>query len=485
MAAEPLDFSSARVLVAGDLMLDRYWHGATSRISPEAPVPVVAVEHEEVRPGGAGNVAANVAALGAATRLVAAVGEDADGRRLAELLAAAGVACALHAEAAMRTIVKLRVMSQHQQLIRLDFEQQPPAPPATAGAIAQQVRARLGECDVLVLSDYAKGSLGDCAALLAAAREQGVRSVADPKGADFERYRGAGVLTPNLRELEAVVGPCAGEAVLAERAGRLVAELGLEALLVTRGEDGMTLVQRAGDVLHMPARAREVYDVTGAGDTVCAVLAAGLAAGYDLPRASALANVAAGIAVSRLGAVSVPATEIEAQAGAAHDGEGALLGGAADAARECRAAQRRGERVVLTNGCFDVLHAGHVRYLTEARALGDRLLVAVNDDASVRRLKGAARPLVPLAERMAVLAALAPVDWVVAFAEDTPRELIERIRPDVLVKGGDYRTEDIAGADFVRSHGGEVRTLALLEGVSSSAIIRRAARCASQAGPAR
>ncbi|HWP94693.1 MAG TPA: bifunctional D-glycero-beta-D-manno-heptose-7-phosphate kinase/D-glycero-beta-D-manno-heptose 1-phosphate adenylyltransferase HldE [Gammaproteobacteria bacterium] len=462
------DFSPARVLVAGDLMLDRYWHGATSRISPEAPVPVVHVRETHERPGGAGNVAVNITSLGASCTVFGVTGDDPAADTLAAALKAFGVACELERRQGVATITKLRVLSRHQQLIRLDFEERLDGDGKQA--FRDAFTAALPRHDVVVLSDYAKGTLADPQALIRAARAAGRPVLVDPKGRDFTKYRGATVITPNTAEFETIVGPCGGEAELVTKGERLRAELGLEALLVTRGEHGMTLIRAAQPPLHLPAQAREVFDVTGAGDTVIALLAAGLAAGLDLPQAAALANLAAGIVVGKLGAASVTPAELRLAARRASEGDHRILDEAAllDAVAHARA---QGERIVMTNGCFDILHAGHVSYLEEARALGDRLVVAVNDDESVRRLKGTARPINPLAHRMRVLAALACVDWVVPFAEDTPERLICRVLPDVLVKGGDYRPEEIAGHECVRRHGGEVRVLPFIEGVSTTDLI--------------
>ncbi|ROR29614.1 bifunctional D-glycero-beta-D-manno-heptose-7-phosphate kinase/D-glycero-beta-D-manno-heptose 1-phosphate adenylyltransferase HldE [Inmirania thermothiophila] len=461
-------FGKARVVVAGDLMLDRYWHGETARISPEAPVPVVRVTAGEERPGGAGNVALNLAALGVDVHLVAVTGEDEAARELEAVLAAEGVGCSLVRLAGARTITKLRVLSRHQQLIRLDFEDGFGG--FDGAALAAPLRARLAGAGAVVLSDYGKGTLREVGTLIEAARAAGVPVLVDPKGRDFGRYRGASLVTPNLAEFEAVVGPCAGEAELVERGLRLLADCGIEALLVTRGEHGMSLVRPGEAPLHLPARAREVYDVTGAGDTVIAVVAAALAAGAALPEATALANLAAGLVVAKLGAATVSVPELEQ---ALHQVEETRLGIVDEEAllAHVARARARGERIVMTNGCFDILHAGHVAYLNEARRLGDRLVVAVNDDDSVRRLKGPGRPVNRLAERMEVLAGLAAVDWVVAFSEDTPERLICRVRPDVLVKGGDYRPEEIAGAGCVRAAGGEVRVLPFRAGCSTSRII--------------
>jgi D-beta-D-heptose 7-phosphate kinase/D-beta-D-heptose 1-phosphate adenosyltransferase len=462
------DFGAASVLVAGDVMLDRYWHGETARISPEAPVAVVRVGQREERPGGAANVALNIGALGAAVSLVGLVGADADGRALEERLGKAGVRCYLNEIPEHPTICKLRVLSARQQLIRLDFEQ--PFPPAAAASLRERFEDALPNVAAVVLSDYAKGTLAAAPELIARARKAGKPVLVDPKGADFTRYRGATLLTPNRKEFEAVVGSCRDQDELAARAQALLPELDLEAMLVTRGEQGMTLVRRDAPALHLPAHAREVFDVTGAGDTVISVLAAALAAGAGLEAATALANVAAGLVVAKVGTASVSSAELRAAVDGRQHGAVLASGPLQALLAEARA---RGERIVFTNGCFDVLHAGHVAYLEQARELGDRLVVAVNDDGSVRRLKGAERPVNPLPQRMAVLAALSAVDWVVPFSEDTPAALIERLRPDVLVKGGDYRPEDVAGGDSVRARGGEVVILDYVDGLSTSAMIDR------------
>ncbi|SFM48743.1 D-alpha,beta-D-heptose 7-phosphate 1-kinase /D-beta-D-heptose 1-phosphate adenylyltransferase [Ectothiorhodospira mobilis] len=463
-------FERARVVVAGDLMLDRYWSGPAARISPEAPVPVVQVTGVEERAGGAANVAVNLARLGVGVALGGITGADEAGDTLARLLQAEGIACALLRDPHRPTITKLRVMSRHQQLLRLDFEA--PLEGDHPAALGRTLEPHLAGAGALVLSDYGKGTLADAPALIARGRAAGLPVLVDPKGRDFSRYRGATVLTPNLAELEAVVGACPRDDLLLEQGERLRRELGLEALLVTLSERGMLLIREGQDPLHLPTRAREVFDVTGAGDTVIAVVAAALAAGQGMAEAAALANLAAGRVVGKLGTGHVTPAELRA-AMRGHQGgwsgrmtQAELL----DAVAEARG---RGERIVMTNGCFDILHAGHVDYLERARRLGDRLVVAVNDDASVARLKGDARPVNPLERRMAVLSGLASVDWVVPFAEDTPERLICAVAPDVLVKGGDYRPEAIAGGDCVRRAGGRVEVLPFVEGASTSGLIRR------------
>lgn len=462
-------FDQAPVLVVGDVMLDRYWHGAASRISPEAPVPVVKVEHREDRPGGAANVALNIAALGAAAALVGVTGADAEADSLARSLASAGVKVHFQRIEGQPTIVKLRVLSRHQQLLRMDFEQ---PFSVDAQALASEVESRLEGIKVLVLSDYGKGALRNHQVLIQAARARGIPVLADPKGRDFSIYRGASLITPNLGEFEAIVGSCADEGELVSKGGRMMAELDLGGLLVTRGEHGMTLLRPGQPALHLPARAREVFDVTGAGDTVISTLAAALAAGEELPQAVALANLAAGIVVGKLGTAAISAPELRRAVQREEGSERGVLGLeqlllAVDDARA------HGEKIVFTNGCFDILHAGHVTYLEQARALGDRLIVAVNDDASVSRLKGPGRPINAVERRMAVLAGLGAVDWVVCFGEDTPERLIELIKPDVLVKGGDYAIDQVVGAPIVEAYGGEVRVLGLVEDSSTTAIVEK------------
>ncbi|MEZ5568360.1 MAG: bifunctional D-glycero-beta-D-manno-heptose-7-phosphate kinase/D-glycero-beta-D-manno-heptose 1-phosphate adenylyltransferase HldE [Halioglobus sp.] len=469
MESQLPDFDRARVLVVGDIMLDRYCEGEVSRVSPEAPVPVVTVDSLRDRPGGAGNVALAIAALGAHVRLIGQTGDDPDATTLVSMLEAAGVTCGIERLAGRDTTVKLRVIARRQQLLRLDFERAPeaafdPMPLAAPGG-------RLAACTALVLSDYAKGVLHDPQPLIRAARAARVPVLVDPKGPDFTRYRGATLLTPNLREFEAVTGVCATEAELEAHARTLVADLQLEALLVTRAERGMTLVRADGEALHLPAREREVFDVTGAGDTVIGVLAAALAAGADLREATVLANIGAGLAVGRFGAVAISAPELrQALAGEAGPERGVVSLEQLQAALS--QARARGERVVFTNGCFDLLHAGHVSYLEQARRMGDRLVVAVNGDASLARLKGPGRPLNAQHRRMAVLAGLAAVDWVVGFDDDTPEALLQLLQPEVLVKGGDYaRKEEIVGWQIVEAYGGEVRIAEQLPGASTSALV--------------
>lgn len=470
MKLEMPPFQQAKLLVIGDVMLDRYWHGAASRISPEAPVPVVKVGNQEDRPGGAGNVALNIAALGSAATLIGVVGEDDNAKDLESRLTAAGVYCEFLRSEDKPTITKLRVISQHQQLIRLDFENHFEAEDvADLQALATKL---LPNAQALVLSDYAKGALQDVAALIELARKQKIPIIVDPKGTDFEKYRGATLITPNFNEFEAVVGHCANEDELVSKGLKLLADLELQAMLITRGEHGMTLLRPDSEELHLPARAREVFDVTGAGDTVISVLAAALAAGDDLAEATAIANLAAGLVVGKLGTAAISGPELR-RAILAEQNSGLGVMTAEQLRIAVIDAKAHGEKIVFTNGCFDIIHAGHVGYLTEAKKLGDRLIVAINADDSVTRLKGPGRPINPVERRMAVLDGLEAVDWVVSFSDDTPETLLESLQPDILVKGGDYSLDQVVGGEYVLSYGGEVKALEFLDDCSTSAIVEK------------
>jgi D-beta-D-heptose 7-phosphate kinase/D-beta-D-heptose 1-phosphate adenosyltransferase len=461
------DFSKTKVVVAGDVMLDQYLFGATSRISPEAPVPVVHVQQTDDRPGGAANVAVNLASLGVKTRLIGAVGDDGAANTLERLLQAHGIDCDFARVSDRPTITKTRVQSRGQQLIRLDQEN---AAELRDSKLVDAVGEAAAGAGAVILSDYGKGALTDVSKMIELCREANVPVLVDPKGRDFEKYRGATLLTPNQGEFEAVAGHCSSDAELASRGWEMVEELGLTALLVTRSEKGMMLLETGSEPVFLSTQAREVYDVTGAGDTVIATLAGALASGQTFAAAAALANIAAGLVVRKIGVATVTPGEIQValhqrgQGGRGLVSRDELLVVAGEA-------RSRRERIVMTNGCFDILHAGHVAYLEEAKSLGDRLIVAVNDDDSVRRLKGESRPINALEDRMLVLAGLAAVDWVVPFSDDTPAGLIAAVLPDVLVKGGDYRPDQIAGGKEVLENGGEVRVLSFRDGHSTSRII--------------
>lgn len=462
------DFSSVSVLTVGDLMLDQYWFGPTTRISPEAPVPVVNVKGSDARAGGAANVAVNLASLGVETVLVGVTGSDANSKILRELLTDRSIETEFVEAPNRPTITKLRVLSSNQQVIRLDTEDTFDL--GDVEPLGKILERRLSTTKVCILSDYAKGTLAAAPEIISLCRNHDVTVLVDPKGRDFTRYRGASVLTPNFIEFEAVVGRVQDDEQLVDRGQALCAELDLGALVVTLGERGMVVIRDEQPPLFLPARVREVFDVTGAGDTVIATIAAGLAAGNNLDDAATLANLAAGLVVRKTGVATVTPSELRL---ALHEhgfgGRGML--DRIDAPLVADEARARGERIVMTNGCFDILHTGHVTYLEEAKNLGDRLIVAVNDDASVTRLKGDGRPINPLEDRMAVLAGLAAVDWVVAFTEDTPADIVSEILPDVLVKGGDYSADTVAGGDIVLANGGSVEILSFRQGRSTSAMI--------------
>lgn len=470
----PADLSQVHVLVIGDLMLDRYWAGPAARVSPEAPVPVIKVESTEGRPGGAANVALNVVSLGARCTLIGYVGDDEPGRSLTETLQAAGVQCDVVTVDEWSTIVKLRLLSQRQQLIRADFEEPLPTLGMSERLATLQNKAEkyLAECDVLILEDYDKGVIDEPAALLAAANQAGVKTVVDPKMKALSTYRGASIIKPNEKEFQYNVGAEVSGERLSQEASRLCAELGFAGLVVTRGSDGMEVCS-PDETRHIPARPVEVYDVTGAGDTTVAALAIGVALDWSLFEAAQVANVAASIAVSKSGTSPVTAPEVNRALSLRRHSQGMMERD--ELTREIDIARQAGERIVFTNGCFDLLHAGHVTYLEEAAALGDRLVVAINDDASVTKLKGKGRPVIPVEGRSRVLLGLGCVDWVVSFTEDTPIPLLQLLQPEILVKGGDYGANQVVGADIVKNYGGEVQVLSLVEDVSTSAIVERIA----------
>jgi D-beta-D-heptose 7-phosphate kinase/D-beta-D-heptose 1-phosphate adenosyltransferase len=459
----------------GDIMLDRYVYGAVERISPEAPVPVLRVERESAMPGGVGNVVRNLRALGAAVRLAAVVGNDGAGAEIRAGLEdeGAAVSFSLLVEAGRRTPIKTRFLAGNQQLLRADEESIAPLGAAARREILEAVAGWHADCPVLILSDYAKGVFADglAAELIAAAHARGARVVVDPK-AEFGRYRGADVITPNRRELGAAAASEVRPGAEVDCARSLARRFGVGAVLVTLGKDGMVLIDPEGLAHTLPAQAREVFDVSGAGDTVAATLAAGLAAGASLRDAAELANVAAGIVVGKVGTAVAHAREV-AQALRHRDllRVEAKVVEAGELRERAEIWRRQGLRIGFTNGCFDLIHPGHVSLLRQARAACDCLVVGLNTDTSVARLKGPGRPLQSEVARAAVLASIATVDAVVLFDEETPLALIDLLRPDVLVKGADYRLEQVVGALLVQSYGGRVLLARLEPGYSTSATI--------------
>lgn len=481
-------FSRVRVLCVGDVMLDRFVHGAVDRVSPESPVPVLRVTGTQDIVGGAANVGRNVAALDGQCTLVGVVGADAAGARIASLLQDdARLQHRLVTDAARCTTEKTRFVAQGQHLLRADHEILQPVAATIEAAVIDAVRRELPAHDVLVLSDYAKGVLTDTviATVVALAKAQGKPVVVDPKSADLARYQGATIITPNRKETLAATGIDPVEDADAEQAALAALRLaGAESILVTRAERGMSLLERNGSALHIPAQARDVFDVVGAGDTVVATLALALGGGFTAADAAALANTAAGIVVSKPGTATLTQSElmealaVPARAGAVSTGFKVL--GWQEAGVKSAAWRRDALRVGFTNGCFDILHAGHIGILEFARSQCDRLIVGLNSDDSVRRLKGPQRPLNAQDNRAKVLAALGVVDAVVVFDQDTPAELIHHLAPELLVKGADYQVSEIVGADEVLANGGRVLTFELVPEISTTRIAEKAAQGGKQ-----
>jgi D-beta-D-heptose 7-phosphate kinase/D-beta-D-heptose 1-phosphate adenosyltransferase len=481
LAARAEALSGSRVLCLGDVMLDRYVYGAVERISPEAPIPVLRIERERTMAGGAGNVARNLAALGAHASLLSVVGADATGREIAALLGKeSGVELQLLVEPARETGIKTRFVAGTQQLLRADRETVRSIAHESEEALLAALAPAAAKVRSVVLSDYGKGVLTErvLAEAIRIARAAKCCVIVDPKGSDYGCYRGADLMTPNRAELAAATRmPVGCDSEIVAAAHHLIGTCGFGAVLATRGADGMTLVTAAGRVDHLRAEAREVFDVSGAGDTVVAALSAALATGLELVDAARLANAAAGIVVGKVGTAVAYTQELVGalgdQARSSHDARVATLPQAVD-----RIETWRGQRLKIgfTNGCFDLLHPGHVALLAEARAACDRLVVGLNSDDSVTRLKGPGRPIHTAGERAVVLASLASVDLVVIFQEDTPIALIEAIRPDVLVKGADYTIATTVGADFVQGYGGKVLLIPLTPGHSTTATLARMGR---------
>jgi D-beta-D-heptose 7-phosphate kinase/D-beta-D-heptose 1-phosphate adenosyltransferase len=483
---------SVRVLVVGDVMLDKYIWGDVERISPEAPVPVVRATWHNERPGGAANVAMNLAGLGACVTVAGFAGGDDEQRGLESMLAEEGVEPALTEVEAIPTTTKLRIFSGNQQMMRLDTEVAPSLSNAAYTNLLKGVSTALPNADVVVLSDYAKGVLTEavCRSIIAQAGKLGIPVLVDPKQRDFSRYRGATTLCPNLKELSAATGEPFADVDRVLAAGQAtLGSLDMQFMVVTLGDKGIAVLRRDSR-LHAPAVVRQVYDVSGAGDTVIAVLALALACHVEIETAIQLANLAAGIVVNKVGTVPIQREEllgVLAQEVSLHmDAKILPLKRLLSRVAMWRSA---GDRVVFSNGCFDILHIGHITLLEEARRRGDRLIVALNSDESVRQIKGPLRPIVGEHERARILAALNAVDAVIVFNERTPLKLIEAIRPDVLVKGGDYREEDVVGAREVRAWGGRVELIPLVEGISTTRLIAKATpkpapRLAASAGMA-
>ena len=460
----------ANVLVVGDIILDKYIYGSVDRVSPESPVPVLRPESEESRLGGAANVASNISSLGSKVSLQGVIGRDEAAEGLKALLKEKKVK-GFFSTSSLPTISKLRLLASRQQLLRIDVEEKFSIEDwSKTKALFSKIISST-KATVIVVSDYDKGTLRDIPFLIKQAAKKNIYTLIDPKGNDFSKYEGANIITPNYLEFSNAVGGVLSESDLTLKAKNLIEDLKLEALLITRGAEGMTLVEKQKDKMirtDFSTLAQEVFDVSGAGDTVIASLAASIASGFNLSDSVRISNVAAGIVVGKSGTATPRLSELEASFKTNADSFSK-----AQLKLICKEAKEDSLKVVFTNGCFDILHAGHLSYLEAAKKLGDKLIVGINNDSSVSKLKGKGRPINPLEERMALIQALKCVDYVVSFSEDTPLKLIEFLKPNVLVKGADYKVKDIVGSESVIKDGGEVRTIPLVKGLSSSRKIQK------------
>jgi D-beta-D-heptose 7-phosphate kinase / D-beta-D-heptose 1-phosphate adenosyltransferase len=463
-------FKKAKVLVIGDIILDRYFKGPIHRISPEAPVPILNVNETEERLGGAANVAYNIKTLGAQATLLGVTGKDQKAERISQLLKDNQIQAHL-IQCAQPTICKTRIISNQQQLLRLDVEEKYQI---NSDELTQTYQKLISKQNIIVLSDYAKGTLPNPQLLIEIAKQHKIPVLVDPKSKDFSHYQKAFLITPNMKEFEAIVGECKKEEEIIERGMNLLEQHQFAHLLITRGIDGMLLLSKNEAPFQLPALAQEVFDVTGAGDTVIATLAASLASNADLKTALTLSNTAAGISVKKHGTSTVSPRELRQEI-QKQSTEQQWLSDKASILSSIADAKLNKEKIVMTNGCFDILHPGHIASLEEAKKMGDRLVVAINDDASVARLKGKDRPIHTLEHRMKVLLGLKSTDWIISFSEDTPLNLIKEIQPDILVKGGDYKEEEIVGADFIKSYGGKIKIIPLIPDCSTTKSVQKIA----------
>ncbi len=469
-----LSISRLRILVAGDMMLDHYISGTTDRTSPEAPVPVVLVNSEHSIPGGAANVARNVAAAGAWVQACGVTGDDAPGHKLRHGLTGAGVdTSALLMSPQCETVVKTRIVSQGQQIVRLDYEKSGCMENATIEAVADILKTSLESINAVIISDYAKGFVVTPVLenIITICATRNIPVFVDPKGRDYARYRGVFAITPNSREAQEATGiSTATDAGLRQAAERIKSITESQLVIITRGADGLALLDQANNWILLPTSARETFDVTGAGDTFVAWLTMGIAAGLTADEAAKLGNLAAGVAVGRRGPAVV--SPLDVRRALAPGRLGQKLISEDDLEELGDELRRRGKKIVLTNGCFDFLHAGHVAFLQQAKALGDILVLATNTDVSIQRLKGTGRPIIRQKQREELLASIEAVDYVTAFRADTPHETIARLKPDILVKGGNYLLDEVEGADLQREQGGEVITLPIVHDISTSKLVR-------------
>lgn len=457
-------------------MLDRYIFGAVDRISPEAPVPVLKVREENMTPGGAANVALNLKSLGAAVELIGTVGKDAEGDELIEILIRSGIATgAVVRDRSKPTTTKTRLIAGSQQIARIDKE----APGEISGSVENSLLKTIEnsikrfEPKGIIISDYAKGTVTDriVTQTIKLAKESGIFVTVDPKGNHYSRYAGANVITPNQREAESAAGmEITDDASLRQAGRKLIGETKADFILITQGKEGISYFSRHGEQGTVPSLAAEVFDVTGAGDTVVSVFTLAFLSSYLLEESLRIANAAAGIAVSRIGTASLTLKDLSAHFAKAAEKERSKIYERDALSKTLSDLRAKGKKIVFTNGCFDLFHAGHLKLLTEARKLGDVLVVAINSDSSVKRIKGGGRPYISEGDRASLLTALDCVDYLTVFEEDTPLKLIKKLRPDIIVKGGDYKPRSVVGRKFAESYGGKVKIIPLAEGVSTSSL---------------
>lgn len=489
MNSDLLDrFSDLTVLCVGDLMLDRFTYGTASRISPEAPIPVVRQTHIMETLGGVGNAARNIAELGAKAHIIGVTGIDMAASDIHEIMAQAGMdESGIFGDPTRRTCEKIRVIAGQQQMVRLDIEDTHEVDEVMTARIKAGVDAALPKVQAVLISDYGKGllTLDLLTYIIGKAKAAGLPVLVDPKGADYTRYKGATLVTPNLAELSLATGngTLKGDAEVIDASQKLIKQCDLYAVVATRSKDGMSIIETGQPAVHLPTRAREVFDVSGAGDTVIAVLALGLAAGLSLHDAAYMANAAGGVVVGKLGTATLNREELSRAMKSSGTLEDKIVSW--DQAKAMVAEwQKQGLKVVTTNGAFDILHEGHVTLLSQARALGDRLVVMLNSDASIKRYKDERRPINPGRARSMVMAALGCVDAVLIFGDkpeedDKPLKIIEHLKPDIHVKGGDYELETLPETPVVRAHGGEMVIIPFVDGYSTSETLAKITKAAS------
>lgn len=462
------DLSNSKILVCGDIILDKYWHGPTNRISPEAPVPVVKIDKEEYRLGGAANVACNLSSIGCNATLIGFIGDDFQGKFIVNELKKKEINNKLIIDSKYKTTTKLRVISRNMQLIRLDFEEE--VAKSNQNLLIEKFQEIVKDFDLVIFSDYAKGALLKINELIKICFKYKIKTLVDPKQETFEIYKGATFLKPNLSEFIEMVGKVSSEEELRKKAFNLIRNLNLEALIVTKGSSGISLYKKDNTVFEQSASASEVFDVTGAGDTVLAVLGAFLACGSDIKKSIYFANKAAGLVVGKSGTSYVSIHDL-------HKlnlfSDKILTIKQLEKVINIERVKEKDLKIVFTNGCFDIIHAGHINYLKSAKKLGDILVLALNSDASVKKLKGENRPINKLEDRIAVLSAFDCVDYLIVFNEDTPLKIIQKLKPDILVKGSDYNISQIAGAEFTINNGGMVQIIDLTEDLSTTKIIQK------------